>query len=47
MGNPKLVKIRQQLYEYLKQTGEYHFGRGKSMPYYLYLIAKKLNKRGK
>ena len=39
----KLIKVNEALYNYLKRTGEIHFGRGKSMPYYLYLIAKRIN----
>lgn len=43
MKKQYLIKVSTELYIYLKKTGEKKYGRGLSMPYYLYKMAKEVN----
>lgn len=42
MREVKLIKISKPLYLYIRKIGERKYGKGLSMPYYLYRIAKEV-----
>lgn len=43
MRKTRLIKMSEELYIYIKKSGERRFGKGLSMPMYLYKITKRFN----